>query len=101
MPLCLCILPKWQLPESLVDVVRCHHALSKNANDFNMLMTVHVADIIANSFMSDSESKPDFSLIYPVAAKAMKPQLETVSNWFPEVSAEIESACQFFNLTND
>ncbi|MGP8331731.1 MAG: HDOD domain-containing protein, partial [Methanosarcinaceae archaeon] len=30
---------KWQLPESLVDVIQYHHALSKNANDFNLLMT--------------------------------------------------------------
>ena len=89
---------KWQLPESLVDVIKYHHALSKNANDFNLLMTVHVADIIANGFMSDPEGKLDFSLIHPDAASAMKPQLETVSDWFPELSTQIESACQFFNL---
>ena len=89
---------KWQLPGSLVDVIRYHHALSKNANDFNMLIIVHAADIIANSFMSDSKSKLDFSLIHPDAASAMKPQLKTVSDWFPELSTEIESACQFFNL---
>lgn len=89
---------KWQLPGSLVDVIRYHHALSKNANDFNMLIIVHAADIIANSFMSGQESKLDFSLIHPDAASAIKPQLETVSDWFPELSTEIESACQFFNL---
>ncbi len=40
----------------------------------------------------------DFSLIYSDAASIMKPQIETVSNWFPEVSEEIESACQFFDI---
>ncbi|MDL1962859.1 MAG: HDOD domain-containing protein [Deltaproteobacteria bacterium] len=91
---------KWQLPESLIDVIRYHHALSKRANDFNLLIVVHVADIIANSFMSDSKSKLDFSLIYPDALHIMKPQLETVSDWFPEVSTKIESACQFFNIND-
>jgi len=89
---------KWQLPESLVDVIRYHHAVSKNANNFNLLIIVHVADIIANSFMPGQESRLDFSLIYPDAASLMKPQLETVSDWFPEVSKEIESACQFFDI---
>ncbi len=89
---------KWQLPESLTDAIQYHHALSKNANDFNLLIIVHVADIIANSFMSDSKSKLDFSLIHPDALHKMKPQLNTVSDWFPGLSTQIESACQFFNL---
>ena len=89
---------KWQLPESLVDVIRYHHVLSKDANDFNLLIIVHVADIIANSFMSDSKSNFDFSLIYPDALDIIKPQLDTVSDWFPEVLTKIESACQFFNI---
>jgi hypothetical protein len=46
--------------------------------------------------MIDSESEPGFSAIYPDAASLMKPQLETVSDWFPEVSEEIQSACEFF-----
>lgn len=89
---------KWQLPESLVDVIQYHHALSKNANDFNLLMTVHIADIIANNFMPGQKNKLDCSFIYPDAASLMKPQLETVSKWFPEVLKEIESACQFFDI---
>ena len=92
---------KWQLPEFLHDAIKYHHALSKNANDFNLLMTVHIANIIANSFMSNQKNKLDFSLIYPDAASIMKPQLETVSNWFPEVSKEIEAACQFFDISEE
>jgi putative nucleotidyltransferase with HDIG domain len=87
---------KWQLPQGLVDTIRYHHEVNKNASDLNMLMTVHVADIIVNSHISDSESEPDLSAIYPDAASLMKPQLETVSDWFPEVSEEIQSACEFF-----
>jgi len=89
---------RWQLPESISDVIQYHHAFSKNANSLNLLMAVHVADIIANSFMPGQKNKLDFSLIYPDALSLMKPQLETVSNWFPEISKEIESACQFFDI---
>jgi hypothetical protein len=46
--------------------------------------------------MSDSESKLDLSAISPDAANLMKSQRETVSDWFPEVSEEIQSACEFF-----
>jgi putative nucleotidyltransferase with HDIG domain len=87
---------KWQLPQGLVDTIQYHHEVSKNASDLNMLMVVHVADIVVNSHMSDSESEPGLSAIYPDAANLMKSQLETVSDWFPEVSEEIQSACEFF-----
>ena len=87
---------KWQLPQGLVDTIRYHHEVSKSADDLNMLMIVHVADIIVNSHMSDSEGEPDLSAIYPDAANIMGTQLGTVSDWFPEVSEEIQSACEFF-----
>jgi putative nucleotidyltransferase with HDIG domain len=87
---------KWQLPQGLVDTIRYHHAVSKSADDLNMLMIVYVANIIVNNHLSDSESEPDLSAIYPDAESIMGPQLETVSDWFPEVSDEIQSACEFF-----
>ncbi|MDY6971043.1 MAG: HDOD domain-containing protein [Thermodesulfobacteriota bacterium] len=87
---------KWQLPEPLVDTIRYHHAVNKTAKDLNLLMIVHVADIIVNSIMTDSKDDIDSSAIDPEAARTMKSQLETVSTWFPEVSEEIQSACRFF-----
>jgi HD-like signal output (HDOD) protein len=87
---------KWQLPQGLVDTIRYHHAVSKSADDLNMLMIVYVANIIVNNHLNDSGSEPDLSAIYPDAESIMGPQLETVSDWFPEVSDEIQSACEFF-----
>ena len=49
-----------------------------------------------NNYKADSEGAPDFSAIYPEAANVMAAQLETVMDWFPDVGAEIESACEFF-----
>jgi len=90
------LVKKWQLPVSLVEAISYHHAVRKSATHFNLLMVVHVADIIVNNYKIDSESDPDFSGIYPEAAKVMAPQLKSVSDWFPDVATEIESACEFF-----
>lgn len=87
---------KWRLPDSLVDVIQYHHALNHGADDFDMLMIVHVADIIVNSLMADSKNSIDYSSIYPDAKKVMKSQLETSREWFRELMPEIESATQFF-----
>ena len=87
---------KWKLPQGLTDTIRYHHVVSKSANDLNMVMIVHTSDIIVNSMLSDVEKELDLSTINPEAVEAMKPQLETVSEWFPEVSEEIKSACNFF-----
>jgi len=35
-------------------------------------------------------------MIDPEARKVLAGQLETVSDWFPKVADEIESACEFF-----
>jgi len=87
---------KWQLPRGLIDAIRYHHAVSKSANDLNLLMVVHAADIIVNSLMGDPKNEMDLSEIYPDALDMMKPQLETVSDWFPDISEEIKDACKFF-----
>lgn len=87
---------KWQLPASLFEAISYHHAVRKSATHFNLLMVVHVADIIVNNYKSDSESEPDFSGIYPEAAKTMAVELKSVPDWFPDVVTEIESACAFF-----
>ena len=87
---------KWQLPMGLVDAIRCHHAVRKGSHDINLLMIVYAADIIVNSYRDDSGVKIKRSEIYPDVVKAMRTQLDTVSDWFPGVSKEIESACKFF-----
>jgi putative nucleotidyltransferase with HDIG domain len=87
---------KWHLPASLIEAVTYHHVVTKSAINLELLMLVHVADFIVNHCKTDSDSKPDFSGIYPDAAKRMAFQLETVSDWFPGVATEIDAACQFF-----
>ena len=87
---------KWQLPTGLVDAIRYHHAVRPNTHDLDFSMIVHSADIIVNTYAADPESKLGLSGIHPDALKIMGSQLDTVSDWYPEVLLEIESACKFF-----
>jgi len=87
---------KWQFPDSLVDSISNHHAIEESVSNLNQLIIVHTANTIANNHKGDSEINPDYSTIDPVARRIMSGQLETVSEWFPDVATEIESACEFF-----
>ena len=87
---------KWQLPAGLVDAIRYHHDVRPSVNDLNLLMIIHVADIIVNTHGTDSKAKLKLSDVHPGAVKVLRGQLGTVSDWYPAVSLEIESACKFF-----
>jgi len=85
----------WQLPGALTDAIKYHHAVSKFVADLNLLMIVHVANIIVNTCRPESDFKLSYSGIYPDAVEAMAAQLETVSEWFPELIPEIDSSYRF------
>ncbi len=87
---------RWQLPDNLIEAIRYHHTLRKTAANPNLLMTIHIADIIVNNYNLESESEPDFSAANPDARQSMGAMLETVPEWFPNAATEIESACEFF-----
>jgi putative nucleotidyltransferase with HDIG domain len=87
---------KWQFPVSLIDSITYHHKIRQTVSNLNQLIIVHTADAIVNNYKVDSEISADFSSIDPKAKTIMSQQLETVSDWFPDVATEIESACDFF-----
>lgn len=87
---------KWQLPGGLVDAIRCHHAVETGAADRELLMIIHAADTIANTYVADSQANLELSDIHPDAVKIMGSHLACISDWYPEVASEIESACNFF-----
>ncbi len=87
---------KWQFPVSLIDTITYHHAIRKSVANLNQLIIVHTADNIMNICKVDSGITPVFSSIDPEAKRIMAGQLESVSEWFPEVATEIESGCEFF-----
>ena len=87
---------KWKLPDCLIDTIRYHHAVRTSVKNINLLMTVHIADFIANHFIHNADEKFNPALIHPEALLAMKPQLKTLQDWLPEVRENIAAACQFF-----
>lgn len=87
---------KWKLPIGLADSIRFHHAVKDTAHDFNLLMLVHAANIIVNSHYMNPPVEINYSEISPDVLKVLEPQLKTVTEWFPAVTEQIESACRFF-----
>lgn len=82
---------KWKLPSSLSDSITYHHAISTDVANLNQLMIIHAANTIF-----DSKINPDFSQCDPEAVTLVSSKLETISDWFPDLTKEIESACEFF-----
>lgn len=87
---------KWQLPAALVDCIRYHHHLSENAINFELLTIVHTANILVNRFDVESDTALDLAAFDPAALKFLRPQIESVMEWLPAMSEDIDSACNFF-----
>jgi putative nucleotidyltransferase with HDIG domain len=87
---------KWQLPAGLIDAIRYHHDVKPDVNDRPLLLIIHAADIIVNTYTIASNEPPKFSGIHSDALHAVGAQINTMSDWYPDVILEIESACKFF-----
>ena len=87
---------KWQFPASLIESITYHHDIRKTVSNLDQLVIVHTANTIMNNYEADPNTAPDSSVIDPEAKRIMFPQLETLSEWFPDITTEIESACEFF-----
>lgn len=87
---------KWQLPKGLVDTIRYHHDVNSNAADPQILAIVHAADIIVNRFNEDAPDDLGLSHFHPMASDLLRPEIECIPEWFPQMSEDIASACNFF-----
>ena len=87
---------KWQLPMPLIDAIRYHHDVKPTINDQHLLMIIHVADIIVNTYTPDSKDRMELSGVHPDALSALGNLIDTISDWYPDSQLEIESACNFF-----
>jgi putative nucleotidyltransferase with HDIG domain len=86
---------QWNMTPDLVDAIRYHHSRAAGYN-IEFLVVVHTADYIVNNFNPDSDQMIRTPELRKDAEELMEKQLDTVKEWFPEVSAEIETACEFF-----
>lgn len=87
---------KWLLPESLVDVLRCHHDVNKKMANRDLVLLVHGADIVANTWKKNLVEKPVLKSMDSDAKAMLSGSLKTMRVWFPEVVEEIQKAHAFF-----
>jgi putative nucleotidyltransferase with HDIG domain len=87
---------QWKLTPDLVDAIRYHHSEATRVYNLEFLMIVHTADYIVNHFDPAADNLVRTSGLRKDAETVMEKQLDTVKEWFPEVVAEIDSACDFF-----
>ncbi len=89
---------KWALPKDLVDTIRCHHVVREGVDNYQLLAIVHVADLIINTYNEGLASTVDISAsrINPEMSEILRSHIEGVSEWYPDLMQEIESACSFF-----
>ena len=86
---------KWQLPLNLVDAIRFHHTISNSSHDLDFIIIINGADAVVNG-MNGSRGKIKLSVIHPDVNKTIGRLLDNASDWYPEISKEIETACGFF-----
>jgi HD-like signal output (HDOD) protein len=98
---------RWNLPPGLVDAIRYHHEPRKSAQDLELLLVVHGANVLSH-FMEDGFAKQEgewsperlkeilCERMHPDAIAALEKALKMFPKWSPQASKEIESARIFF-----
>lgn len=93
---------KWKLPQNLIDVIQYHHTPGAATHHTELVYIIHTANIVAETLMDDPMKieyggiNLKLSKINPKAVKILKPQLITISEWFPELVEAIQEGCKFF-----
>lgn len=93
---------KWQLPASICDTLRYHHAPFKGAVNPELVTVVHLGDIIVRRFLATSINpvkrvvKPILTSVRTTSEKKLEQMNRSAEDWFPGVHENIKEACDFF-----
>jgi HD-like signal output (HDOD) protein len=87
------IAEKWFLPKHLSDGVRYHHHPD---TDYKIATIVRISDMIVNSWPVIGADRNSVQLGLENVPDFLKPALETLHQWYPQLQGEIESAGRFF-----
>ena len=79
---------KWGLPNELVNAIKNHHSVTKNAHELSTV--VYAANIIANG------PKDKAGETHEALPGSVNRLIDAVPEWYPDISDEIESASKFF-----
>ncbi len=93
---------KWQLPSSVCDALKYHHAPNRSAANPELLTLIHLGDVITRRFFittinpETNSASPVLSSIGASAEKKLDLMYQNVNLWFPGVRETIREACEFF-----
>jgi putative nucleotidyltransferase with HDIG domain len=87
---------KWLLPQSLLDVLRCHHDVNLKMESRDLTLLVHGADLVVNTWKRNLVQKPVLKSMDSEAKELLAESLKTMRVWFPPVVKEIQKAHAFF-----
>ncbi len=90
------IADKWQFPKILIEAIQYHHTLTKEVADVGLVLCVYLANRIANEGLEVDIDQAKVQAVSPETWTFLAPCLETAPEWFPALSGEIDSTCQFF-----
>ena len=88
---------RWQLPKGIIETISSHHSPpEQSGEDGSLMLIVHGANTIANTYMKEKVDKRYLTTLSPRAAKMIKPVILDINNWFPQTVKEIHEAWDFF-----
>lgn len=87
---------KWLLPQNLVDVLKYHHRLKPENSNYNLMVVIHVADIVVNTTHGSGSLGDQLKTLDDNTRSILMDALKSMPQWYPKAKVEIQTACQFF-----
>jgi len=87
---------RWQLPQGFTDAIRWQHDFQPDNGNTGFMMNIHLADILVNSYEENPDCTIDMGAMHPEVVKFLMAQMENSSDWYANLSDEIEKAHAFF-----
>ena len=87
---------RWQLPRGLTDAIRWHHDFQPENGNAGFMINIHLADILVNSYNDNPDCTLDMGAMHPEVVKFLMAQMEDSSDWYANLTGEIETAHAFF-----
>ena len=87
---------RWQLPRGLTDAIRWHHDFQPENGNAGFMINIHLADILVNSYNENPDCTLDMGAMHPEVVKFLMAQMEDSSDWYANLTGEIETAHAFF-----
>jgi len=87
---------RWQLPRGLTDAIRWHHDFQPENGKAGFMINIHLADILVNSYNENPDCTLDRGAMHPEVDKFLMAQMEDSSDWYANLTGEIETAHAFF-----